>query len=162
MTSPTPPAGIPDQAKLDMQHQAEKLYILAKSRQLEASQAASLRPVFGKRPTPPRFFERILLRISAKRRRLRMHTILRQSGLLDDGWYLRQYPDVAAEGMDPAYHYLNHGAGELRDPGPDFSTRHYLSMYPDVRRDGINPLLHYLHFGWGEMRTIRPSVLHRL
>jgi len=162
MTFTTPQTGNTDQTKLDMQHQLETLYILAKSRQLEATQSAFFRPVFGKKPTAPRLLERMLLRISAKRRRLRMQIILRESGLFNDEWYLLHYPDVAVGGMDPAVHYLKHGAGELRDPGPDFSTRHYLSMYPDVRDHGINPLLHYLYSGWDELRIIRPSILHRV
>ena len=32
------------------------------------------------------------------------------------GFYLRQYPDVAAAGMDPHYHYTAHGKGEWRSP----------------------------------------------
>lgn len=90
-----------------------------------------------------------------------MQSIMRESGLFDDEWYLRHYPDVAAEGVDPAHHYLHHGASELRDPGPNFSTRHYVSMYPDVRNDSINPLLHYLYYGWNEERIISASILGR-
>ena len=31
--------------------------------------------------------------------------------LFDSGWYLRAYPDVAAAGFNPLYHYIRHGAG---------------------------------------------------
>lgn len=39
---------------------------------------------------------------------------LRQLGLFDCSAYLRRYPDVAAEGVDPLRHYLSHGLGEGR------------------------------------------------
>lgn len=76
------------------------------------------------------------------------------SELFDANWYLTAYPDVAAAGLDPAQHYLRHGAAEGRDPGPRFSTRQYLERYADVARVGINPLLHYLKFGREERREI--------
>ncbi len=30
----------------------------------------------------------------------------RASGAFDEQWYLREYPDVAMSGLDPALHYL--------------------------------------------------------
>ncbi|MBD2841041.1 hypothetical protein [Erythrobacter rubeus] len=142
-----------------MQQQLERLYIQSKLKEIEVARSNSTRLVFGKRPEPPQLAERILMRVSAKRRDLRLQSILTASGLLDEEWYLRQYPDVAESNMTAAHHYLHHGAQEMRDPGPAFSTRDYLSMHPDVRDEGVNPLLHYLHFGWAEMRAIRPSGL---
>ena len=50
------------------------------------------------------------------------------------------------------YHYIQHGADELRDPGPVFSTSRYLAEYPAVRNAPINPLLHYLRHGALETR----------
>jgi len=70
--------------------------------------------------------------------------------LFDNDWYKRKYPDVAASGIDPCFHYLKHGAFEGRDPHPLFSTGHYLERYPAVKSSGINPLLHYLRYGWKE------------
>ena len=67
-----------------------------------------------------------------------------ESGLFSADWYLDQYQDVAAAGVDPIEHYLSYGAAEGRDPGPDFSTSGYLARYPDVAEGGINPLLHYI------------------
>lgn len=67
--------------------------------------------------------------------------------LFDRHWYLRMYEDVAAEGTDPAMHYLLHGAAEGRDPGPGFSTMGYLSRHADVARSGRNPLLHFMRDG---------------
>jgi len=42
---------------------------------------------------------------------------LRESGVFDAVFYLVAYPDVAASGMDPLFHYLRHGAREGRSPG---------------------------------------------
>jgi hypothetical protein len=90
---------------------------------------------------------------------LRRHIeLLTASELFDGNWYLAAYPDVAASGIEPARHYLRHGADEGRDPGPRFSTSKYLECHPDVARAGMNPLLHYLKFGLAERRAIFAAV----
>lgn len=51
--------------------------------------------------------------------RLRVHrkiAVLRRSGLLDAEWYVSRYKDVAASGVDPLRHYVQHGAREGREP----------------------------------------------
>jgi len=55
--------------------------------------------------------------------------------------------------MDPALHYVLHGAPEGRDPGPSFSTTSYVRRYPDV--GGLNPLIHYLDVGAAEGRIVK-------
>ena len=70
--------------------------------------------------------------------------LIASSSLFDADWYLKQYPDVAAAKLDPALHYLRHGASEGRDPSALFSTRAYLDLYPSVAQSRINPLVHYL------------------
>jgi hypothetical protein len=84
----------------------------------------------------------------------RLIELLTASELFDRNWYLAAYPDVARTGINPAQHYLRHGANEGRDPGPRFSTRKYLERHPDVAGAGMNPLLHYLKFGLAERRAI--------
>lgn len=44
------------------------------------------------------------------------YRLAQQSARFDAGWYLAQYPDVAASGMDPWTHYLRHGQAEGRLP----------------------------------------------
>ena len=66
---------------------------------------------------------------------------------VDQAWYLETYPDIAAAGMDPVCHYLDHGWREGRDPRPDFSTRGYLALYKDIAGSGRNPFVHYLRHG---------------
>jgi predicted nucleic acid-binding Zn-ribbon protein/predicted O-methyltransferase YrrM len=88
-------------------------------------------------------------------------TLLRRSDLFAADWYVARYPDVAEVGIDPVEHYLFHGARELRDPGPSFSTAGYLALYPDVGEAGQNPLVHYLAFGRAEGRVAPASELPR-
>lgn len=80
---------------------------------------------------------------------------LRRSPWFDSAWYLSQYPDVAAASIDPVAHYLERGAYEGRDPGPDFSTSGYLEANPDVGHSELNPLVHYLLYGSEEGRRLR-------
>jgi 4-hydroxybenzoate polyprenyltransferase len=68
---------------------------------------------------------------------------------VDQAWYLATYPDVAAAGVDPVRHYLEHGWIEGRDPRADFSTRAYLAAHDDVARVRKNPLIYYLRQGGG-------------
>lgn len=81
------------------------------------------------------------------------------SELFDTEWYLKAYPDVANESINPAEHYLRFGASEGRRPGPDFDGVWYLQRYPDVAQTGINPLLHFVKFGRSEGRTASPKLL---
>jgi hypothetical protein len=78
------------------------------------------------------------------RRRERDIQLLYQSGLFDADWYRVEYPDVANTRLDPAEHYLLHGAAEGRNPGPQFNTNQYLYDHPDLADSGENPLLHFL------------------
>jgi hypothetical protein len=75
---------------------------------------------------------------------------------LDQGFYLDQYADVAAAGIDPLAHYTYFGWREGRDPNAAFSTDEYLMVNPDVRAAGVNPLAHYTSWGWQEARD--PSL----
>lgn len=70
--------------------------------------------------------------------------LVRASKWFDAEWYVTEYPDVANAGIDPAEHYLRHGAPERRDPGPMFNTDAYLRDHPELVDSGINPLLHFL------------------
>jgi hypothetical protein len=81
-----------------------------------------------------------------------------ESNLFDPAWYLKQRPDVAASGLNPLSHYVQHGATERCHPGPRFDAIWYLDRYPDVAAAGTNPLVHYVCFGKAEGREIRPLV----
>lgn len=85
--------------------------------------------------------------------------VVRASSLFDAAWYREQYPDIATAGVDPATHYVRHGAAEKRNPAPGFDTRWYLEAYPDVAGREFNPLAHYLLYGYSEGREVRPVAL---
>lgn len=85
--------------------------------------------------------------------------IIRNSGLFDEDWYLKTYPD-AVNSDNALKHFLRVGAAEGCDPGPHFSTKAYLADYPDVREAEANALLHYLRFGREEGRVIRDTYGH--
>ena len=86
--------------------------------------------------------------------------LIRESAWFDAAWYLARNPDVADGLLDPAQHYLDHGAAEGRNPGPNFDTRRYLAAYPDVAASGLNPLLHYLRHGQSEGRAAKADGEH--
>jgi hypothetical protein len=96
------------------------------------------------------------LRTALSRRFFRVATelrVIRTSPFFDAAFYLSTNPDVATNGMDPATHYLRHGASEGRDPGPRFGTRGYLARYPDVATSGLNPIVHFELYGRDEGRV---------
>lgn len=77
---------------------------------------------------------------------------IEQSGLFDQGWYGKAFPDAAMMGMDPLQHFVRFGLLLDRDPGPLFDTAHYKDTYPDVVAAGMQPLVHYLRHGKAEGR----------
>jgi GT2 family glycosyltransferase len=83
--------------------------------------------------------------------------IIKKSGLFDEIYYLKSYPDVRRSDIDPIKHYILHGAKEGRDPSPYFQTSFYLEKYPDVAQSGVNPLLHYILYGSKEGRWPNPE-----
>lgn len=78
---------------------------------------------------------------------------LRNSGEFDEKWYLEQYPDVRALGMDPVEHYLWLGARMGRNPSAAFDSGGYLAANPDIARASVNPFLHYILHGRNEGRA---------
>ena len=79
-----------------------------------------------------------------------------QSGLFDEKWYLKQYPEVSEIGKEPLQHYLEIGWKESKNPSEKFDTIFYLKNNPDILRAGVNPLRHYVLFGKNEGRTCLP------
>jgi len=86
----------------------------------------------------------------------RVYSSVAASGLFDEAFYLEQYPDVRAAGVDPLAHYLESGWREGRDPNPLFNTSWYLETYADVAESGVNPLYHYLRIGTSLGRNPSP------
>ena len=67
----------------------------------------------------------------------------------DAGYYLAQYPDVAAAKLDPFLHYMHFGYREFRQPSADFNARRYANRWL-ADNPGANPIL--------DLRRRRPPV----
>ena len=74
----------------------------------------------------------------------------------DADFYLEQYPEVAASGVDPFEHYMRFGWKEGRDPSPAFSTGYYLQRNSEIAKVGMNPFLHWVLHGIREKRPALP------
>lgn len=74
------------------------------------------------------------------------YRIIEKSKLFDAGYYLKQYPDLIGEGIEPLGHYLRAGAFEGRDPQPLFDSAYYLKQ-ADLHEAKPNPLFHYIETG---------------
>jgi lipopolysaccharide biosynthesis protein len=83
--------------------------------------------------------------------------LLLRDGLFDIEWYLKQYPDVAAAGLDPIEHYLNTGEKEGRSPNSWFRASDYLEANLDVKRVDLGALQHYAIYGREEGRVLAPK-----
>lgn len=92
-------------------------------------------------------FWTLTLQLPARLREHRQVRALYASGLFDAAFYRRHNPEAAAGGIDPALHYLRHGAAAGRDPGPDFNAAAYLARHPEIAARGVNPLLHAIAAG---------------
>lgn len=80
--------------------------------------------------------------------------LIRQSEFFDAEWYLKNNPDVAAAGMDPARHYVLYGVKSRRNPSPYFVNDEYYALHNDVFLSKMNPLVHYELYGKREGRPI--------
>ncbi|WP_041522437.1 hypothetical protein [Gilvimarinus agarilyticus] len=113
-----------------------------------------------KMKAPFRFSAGLIKSLVPHRRELkRQLELIHNSELFDHDWYLKQNPDVAESGDDPALHFLVYGGHEGRSPSELFDVRWYLDQNPDVMEVRVNPLIHYLDDGESEGRLIHPSQL---
>lgn len=78
--------------------------------------------------------------------------------------YLELNPDVRAAGVDPATHFLEHGARERRayrqlplgELPAEFDAADYLDANPDLKLARVDPLDHYRRLGYREGRPLKP------
>jgi hypothetical protein len=95
------------------------------------------------------FLRRLLVLSPARkwldRRRVRQQQrFIARTGLFDEAWYLRRYPEAAAEDRDPILHYLEIGASLGCDPRQDFHTTAFCAENPKASLKGMNPFIFYL------------------
>lgn len=81
---------------------------------------------------------------------------IQKSSLFDEDYYLSVYPDVAACGEGPLFHFCRYGARERRSPHVLFDTERYCSFLP-AQTIGDNPLLHYVTEG--HLKNLSPHLL---
>ncbi|MFB2865116.1 glycosyltransferase [Aeromonas sp. MdU4] len=79
---------------------------------------------------------------------------IKNSGLFDTEWYLKQYPDVIKSELSPIEHYLKYGYKLNRQPSKIFDAKKYLEFHKDVALSDINPLAHYIQYGKKEGRAV--------
>ena len=93
-------------------------------------------------------FHRLTMRwfISRVKERSAAARMVRASGLFDDDFYLRTYPDVAQAQRNPFLHYFEYGAAEGRWPNASFDPEYYAAHAPTFQ-ESDNPLIHYVMHG---------------
>lgn len=67
---------------------------------------------------------------------------IKTSGLFDEKWYLKTYPDVASSGLDAVEHYVRIGAWLGREPNLAFDTNLYLRQHSEIIGTDILPFVH--------------------
>lgn len=95
-------------------------------------------------PVSSRFYEKL-------RAILEEYEIIKN--LVDEAYYREKYPEVAASGIDPVYHFIVYGWKNRFNPNEYFNVEYYLTVYPDIDKVGINPLRHYAEAGFKEGRN---------
>ena len=88
----------------------------------------------------------------------------------DAEFYQKTYPDIAASGLSPYEHYVQHGKKEGRlgkarpsmfvpeEYADEFDPEFYQKQYLDVVASGMSPFEHYIAHGKDEGRLGKPSA----
>ena len=83
-------------------------------------------------------------------------SLIEQSGLFHEKYYLSLYQDVANSDFSPLEHFIKVGTARGYKPNPFFDTKYYLEQNPEVAKSNINPLAHYIAFGSQEKSNPNP------
>ena len=75
------------------------------------------------------------------------YRLVKDSGLFDEAYYCKAYPEIKEANLDPLLHYLETGAIELRNPSEAFDARHYAQLCRERGERVENPLVHYIEIG---------------
>jgi hypothetical protein len=122
----------------------------------QARQISRIPAALGLLPASKPWTPGSTLRFVAEPSKLRQARIIVMSGLFDEVYYRRCYPDVAAGRLTPLAHFLLRGAQEGRSPHRLFDSAYYLRSNPDVASSRVNPLIHYRVNGAFEGRRPHP------
>ncbi len=90
----------------------------------------------------------------------KIYNTVKDSGLFDEKFYLKNYPNIKKSGLHPLLDYIFFGFEDGRIPSDNFERiydilkdsglfdeLYYTKKYPAVNKSGIDPLLHYMFFG---------------
>jgi len=135
---------------MQLKHQNAELLLIKKSFTFKLSRVLII-PIRLFRPS------RLISLIRARFVILRNTKLIKQSGLFDEMFYIKNNHDVKTSGMSPTKHYLLFGGFEGRNPSEKFDSRFYLGQNLDVKASGMNPLVHYLKYGKPEGRLPQKS-----
>ena len=87
------------------------------------------------------------------------YKIIKESTEFDEEYYLKKYPEVKTENIDPITHYITIGVKKMYNPSKTFDTFYYINSHHDliqyvkkVSLDNFNPLVHYILYGKNEGR----------
>ncbi|MCL2116428.1 MAG: hypothetical protein FWH29_09425, partial [Methanobrevibacter sp.] len=83
---------------------------------------------------------------------LKGYKAIKQNGLFDTQYYLRENQETSGVDIDPILHYLFKGFKQDKNPSSYFNGNYYLKRYSDVLESGLNPLIHYSLIGIKENR----------
>ena len=89
----------------------------------------------------------LILNLEQLKNKAQVASLIAQSGLFHQEYYLSLYQDVANSQLSPLEHFIEVGAARSYKPNPFFDTKYYLEQNPEVAESGINPLAHYIAFG---------------
>lgn len=112
----------------------------------------------GTRNFAVRLAEKSKAKFARRDSRIERHVLEIVQDSFDTDFYLTNYPDIAAAGVDPLEHYMLTGWLENRDPNISFSTKYYVDNNPDVIAAGVNPFFHFLAAGEAEGRVARHQL----
>lgn len=85
---------------------------------------------------------------------LRYKRWVKAARLVDEGWYRREYPEVAEKGLDPVQDFLTPPHVRLRMPNPDFVPLEYEALHYDVKQCDVPPAVHFARDGRREGRAV--------
>ncbi|MEA1834394.1 hypothetical protein U8607_20075 [Methylobacterium durans] len=78
----------------------------------------------------------------------------------DRDWYLANNPDVAADGMDPLWHFFRYGRFEGRQPGPAWRTHFAGAKHPLWCLAGQRSIRRSLHVQFGRANSDQGTARH--
>ena len=108
-----------------------------------------------------RAFARQFKRLANGRPSADAMSLVGRSNLFDKDYYLESYPDVRVAGMDPLFHFMNHGYKENRDPGDRFSVEYYKAFNNLGAGGDVNALVHFLQHSKKQRLLVAPARLQQ-